>query len=530
MTTELAAGIGIAMATLISEDAAVVGAGLLAAMGKIAWPTAFTAAFLGVWAGDLGLYAAGRWLGRGAAERLLRGGDRALPRLQRSEEWFRRHGWLALAFCRVVPGTRLPTYLTAGLLRMPFWVFCSLTGALALAWVGILLAVVAKVGARAPDVIASHGWLPAVLAGAAALTVVAWWRRHEIASFAARLPQWEFWPTWLFYLPVAVWYLLLAARHRSFTLPSSANPGMFTGGLIGESKIATLRELEQSNPDWVARGFLIEPGPEAQRATALADGMAARDLDYPLVLKPDVGQRGSGFRIVRSAAEAAAHLGASPEPLIAQEFLPGPEEAGIFYFRFPGEERGRIFSITAKRFPVLTGDGARTIEELVNDDGRAALIANVYLRRLRPQLDRVPARGEIVPIVAAGNHAQGCIFEDGREFITPALEARIDDISRGANGFFVGRYDVRFKSYDELALGRGFKILELNGAASESTNAYDARNTLLRAYAILFEQWRIVFAIGAANRSLGHRPTPLRVVTREWFDYRRRESQRGHSD
>ena len=510
MTTELAAGVGIAVATLVSEDAAVIGAGLLAAMGTIAWPTAFAAAFLGVWAGDLGLYAAGRWLGRSTAERLLRGGDRALSRLQRSEGWFRRHGWLALALCRVVPGTRLPTYLTAGLLRMPFWVFCSLTGAFALAWVGVFLTVVAK--------------------GGAILIILTWWRRKQFASLAARVRRWEFWPAWLFYLPVAAWYLLLAARHRSPALPSCANPGMFTGGLIGESKIATLRDLEQSQPDWVARGFLIEPGPEAEREAKLADGLRQRDLDYPLVLKPDVAQRGSGFRIVRSAAEAAAHLSANPEPLIAQEYLPGPEEAGIFYFRFPDEERGRIFSITAKRFPVLTGDGVRTVEELVKDDGRASLIANVYLRRLHTQLERVPARGEIVPMVAAGNHAQGCIFEDGRKFITPALVARIDDISRGANGFFVGRYDVRFKSYDELALGRGFKILELNGAASESTNAYDARNTLLRAYAILFEQWRIVFAIGAANRSLGHRPTPLRVVTREWFDYRRRESQRGHSD
>ena len=83
-------------------------------------------------------------------------------------------------------------------------------------------------------------------------------------------------------------------------------------------------------------------------------------------------------------------------------------------------------------------------------------------------------------------------------------------MSRAAEGFFVGRYDVRFESYGELALGRGFKILELNGAASESTNAYDARNTLARAYAIVFEQWRIVFAIAAANR--------------------RRERLRAHSD
>ena len=236
-------------------------------------PPSSAPAFLGVWAGDLGLYAAGRWLGRSTADRLLRGGDRALSRLQRSEGWFRRHGWPALAFCRVVPGTRLPTDLTAGLLHMPFWEFCSITGAFALAWVGVLLTVLAEVGARAPEVIASQGWLPVILVGGAILIIFTWWRRKRLASLAERVRRWEFWPAWLFYLPVAAWYLLLAARHRSPALPTCANPGMFTGGLIGESKIAPLRDLEQSQLDWAARGFLIEPGPEAEREAKLADGL-----------------------------------------------------------------------------------------------------------------------------------------------------------------------------------------------------------------------------------------------------------------
>jgi hypothetical protein len=46
-------------------------------------------------------------------------------------------------------------------------------------------------------------------------------------------------------------------------------------------------------------------------------------------------------------------------------------------------------------------------------------------------------------------------------------------------------------------------IVELNGATAESTNIYDPDATLVGAYRQLFQQWSIVFQIGAMNRSNG---------------------------
>ena len=60
------------------------------------------------------------------------------------------------------------------------------------------------------------------------------------------------------------------------------------------------------------------------------------------------------------------------------------------------------------------------------------------------------------------------------------------------------------------------QIIELNGAASEATSIYDSRNSLLSAYATLFQQWKLVFAIGAANRRLGVAPTNLPLLWRRW--------------
>jgi hypothetical protein len=416
---------------------------------------------------------------------------------------------------------------------MPLAGFAVVTGVLAGVWVGLMLALIAKVGEAAPMLFERHRSGLWVVVGVVVGLAILWWARDRIAAaFPAldRLRAWEFWPAPVFYLPVAVWVGLLAIWHRSLTVPTCANPGMFTGGIIGESKIATLEELERVAPESVAAGFLIGCGDLETRLRTLTDGMARRRLDFPVVLKPDVGQRGSGFRLVRSRQDAEVLLATVEEPLIAQEYLPGPHEAGIFYYRHPGHGRGRIFSITRKVFPEILGDGRRTVRELILADPRARRMASRYFERLADQTDRVPHRGERVRLVHAGNHAQGCLFQDGQDWITARLEQRIDALSRGLDGFFVGRYDVRFGDPADLMRGEGFKILELNGAASEATNAYDASHSVFRAYAILFEQWRLVFSIGAANRRSGVSPTPARTLLREWMAYREKSRHRRVAD
>jgi hypothetical protein len=96
------------------------------------------------------------------------------------------------------------------------------------------------------------------------------------------------------------------------------------------------------------------------------------------------------------------------------------------------------------------------------------------------------------------------------------LERRIDEISRRLKGFFIGRYDIRYASENDLRAGRNFQIIELNGAASEATSIYDARNSLFAAYRTLFRQWELVFAIGAANRRRGASPTRIPLLWRKW--------------
>jgi membrane protein DedA with SNARE-associated domain len=514
------------LSTFLLEDVAAVGAGFLLAAGVLAWPMAFGACFLGIWIGDAGLYGFARVVGRNWFEgSSLR---RFSVRVEQSERWFAIRGSWILVFSRLLPGARLPTYLAAGFLRLPLNRFLFITGAASLVWTVFVLVLVQVLGARVLlwlRAFQNAGWvlllgLPVAFLGlqlAKRFATPA--RLKRLMTKLERWRYWEFWPAWMFYPPVALYCLWLAIKYRSLTLPTAANPGIFSGGIIGESKIATLQNLMDSSPEVTAEAELVTGYSCEERLASIRAICRRRNIEYPFVLKPDVGQRGVGVKLIHKEEQAAAYLKQTQSPLVVQRYSRGPHEVGIFYFRFPCEAQGHILAITEKVFPTITGDGCSTISDLIWAEPRARFIAAKYLERLKGRGQKVLAVGEVLKLVEAGNHAQGCIFQEGMRLCTPELVQRIDSISQKLPGFYIGRYDIRYANEDDLRVGRNFQIVELNGAASEATSIYDARNSLFDAYGTLFRQWELVFAIGAANHRRGSRPTPILPLWNKWREY-----------
>lgn len=473
---------------------------------------------LGIWLGDLALYGLARRYGRPLLGHKFFQKFASPPQLAKSEAWFSRHGIWALVVSRFVPGMRLTSFVMAGLLGLNAWVFALTTGVLSLLWCGLVFILMFFAGRKAENYLHHfHQVAPWLLLPLSLFLLgLIMWNHPRVR----RWRQWEFWPGWLFYAPVTIHYLWLAFRYRSLTLPSLANPGIYTGGLIGESKYETLQLLEKLAPEFTATTRLLSPGPLLERCAQLHTLCSAAGLDFPFVLKPDQGQRGAGFRVVRNDEDLRRALEHLPVPVVVQRYIPGPFEAGIFYYRLPGETRGRLFAITDKIFPHLVGDGSSTLEQLVHADARASILAEKYLTRHAEKRTHILPAGETFRLVEAGNHAQGCIFQDGQALWSESLEARIDKLSKRVPGFFIGRYDVRYASVEELRRGEGFQIVELNGAASEATSLYDAKYSLTEAYGILFRQWGLVFQIASLNRSQGHRPMRFRELLREWLRQR----------
>ncbi|ANM32222.1 hypothetical protein ABI59_12020 [Acidobacteria bacterium Mor1] len=345
-----------------------------------------------------------------------------------------------------------------------------------------------------------------------------------LAGSIKRKIHWEFWPPWIVYPPVVLYLVWQAIRLRGPLLFTAANPAIDASGFIDESKQEILQGLAGAG-EFVARHRLLprSHGVE-QRVESCRRFIDEAGLDYPVVLKPDAGQRGSGVQVVRDEAALRSYLVAADYDTIVQEYAPG-EEFGVFYYRYPHEERGRIFSITEKRMPVVVGDGERTVERLILDDPRAVSMASIYLAQQTDQ-ERVPAAGEEIQLVELGTHCRGAIFLDGGRLATAALAETIDRISRGYEGFFFGRYDLRTPDPEDLARGRNFKIVELNGVTSEATHIYDPAFSLFAAYRVLFKQWRVACEIGAANRKRGVAPVGFGGLIRRLRDYR--QSSRNH--
>jgi len=321
----------------------------------------------------------------------------------------------------------------------------------------------------------------------------------------------------LFYPPVVAYVLYLGIKFRSWTLFTAANPAIPAGGFVGESKHEILEHLKNAS-SWLPSSTLLPSGEPSLRLARAEDFMRQHRLEFPVVLKPDAGQRGSGVVVVRSPEQLRKYLSYASFPAMLQEYVPG-EEFGVFYYRYPGDGSGRVFSVTEKRMPVLLGDGKHTLEDLILADDRAICMSDFYLRKNSERAQQVPAAGENVQLVEIATHCRGAIFLDGGDTITPALEEAIDRIAKNFDGFFFGRFDIRVPSRQDFVAGRNMKIVELNGVTSEATHIYDPKLSLFDAYRVLFEQWRIAFEIGNLNRARGVRPASvadLFSVTREY--------------
>lgn len=517
-----------AVCTFVLEDPTTIGSGLLVSDGRMSYWAALIGLVCGISLGDIGLY----MLGRLAEPKVRSWGFIDNERMNAIGAWFDSNVVGAVLASRFLPGMRLPTYTAAGILRVSPVKFMLTAVGSSVVWTIILLNLTIWLGEAVLDKVGAWKW-PVGL-GIVAMVVVVQWRAMRTARRKAEgvkeegaervFSHFELWNPYVFYFPVVLWYTLLTIRYRTPMLPTIANPDIYSSGLIMESKSEILSLVDRSHASWVAHWTtFVNPEDEVRRLPGALDAMTLAGIELPIVAKPDVGQRGDGVRPIRSETELAVYLRNFPpgETVILQDLAPFDEEAGVLYVRMPEECYGTIISVTLKEFPAVTGDGERTLRELIEADRRARRIRSIYFERFEDQLDRVVPDGERVQLVFAGNHCQGAVFRNGAHLGTDALTRRLDDIVSSMGEFYFGRFDIRFRDQESLGDGEHFAIIEINGASAEATHIWDPRTRLAEAYAALFEQFSLLFAIGLANRKRGFKPMSPWTFLRDVRRYRR---------
>ncbi len=315
--------------------------------------------------------------------------------------------------------------------------------------------------------------------------------------FFIRLFHWEYWPFWAVYVWTAPAWFYFCLRTRSFFFFSASNPSIKNGGLIGESKKDIHNILP---PDLIPATIHFSLNTAAE--LVLRD-VAAAGLEFPLIGKPDIGGKGRGVKILRSHQELRAYSEKATLDFHIQQYVDFPEEIGVFYYRYPNQHKGRLTGIVGKKFLTVTGNGKDSLHQLLKDDRRGVMYLPSLENMHREKLEEVLPAGMEKIVSPFGNHARGSKFLDYSDRIDPVLTEVVDAFSKRIPGFYFGRFDIRFKSWDDLRAGKNFVIIELNGAGAEPTHMYDPRHSLFFAVKEIIRHWGIMCRIARMNHKLG---------------------------
>jgi hypothetical protein len=331
-----------------------------------------------------------------------------------------------------------------------------------------------------------------------------------------RLLHWEYWPAWLFNLPILGIWLFFSLRARSLFFFSAVNPTIPTGGVLGESKKDIIRQLPRQ---WLPPTCFIPAAPASTQQKQIEKWMKAENQSFPIILKPNVGERGMLVKKINRREELASYLEKNRIDYLAQEFVSLPVELSVTYHRFPGATAGTITSLCRKEHLKVTGDGRRSLNELILDYPRARLQREQLKNLHGKALNRIPGAGEVTELVPIGNHCRGATFLDENRKIDQDLTRMFDELSRQMPDIHFGRFDLKCNSLEELKEGRDFRILEFNGIAADPAHVFDPANSIRNAYRDYYRQWKIIYEISREQRKRGVKPMRWAEARRSLTDY-----------
>jgi hypothetical protein len=316
------------------------------------------------------------------------------------------------------------------------------------------------------------------------------------SNFFIKLKSWEYWPFGIIQFPAIVYWLWLSARARSLVFFSASNPGIQMGGMFGESKYEVLSKIPRQ---YTPKTMLISIPVNTAEVRAR---IKTADLCWPLIFKPDIGERGFMVMKITNERELESYLRRIKTRFLIQEFVQLPLEFGVFYMRLPDDKKGKVISLVAKEMLSVSGDGASSLKELIFRNDRAKLQWRKLKDTFHDRLDSIIPLGEKIELVSIGNHALGTRFINANHLINGQLSNTFDRISQEIPGFYFGRFDLRCPSLEDLYEGK-VKIMELNGCGAEPTHIYDKDFSMWKALGVLIDHWQSIFRIALANKKQG---------------------------
>ena len=309
--------------------------------------------------------------------------------------------------------------------------------------------------------------------------------------------RYEFWPYYVFYFPALIYGLILAIKARSLAYFTAANPILKYGGTFGMPKSEILSDLHS---DYQPKMILISYPFDIEQIVIEAEKIG---ILFPFIIKPNIGERGIMVEKINNAKELKKSLTKRDDEFIIQEYIDFKNEIGLMYYRLPGKKTGNISSIVLRNFLTVTGDGKRSLIELMEQNVRALFRYNYLSEKYKDQLNAIIPEGKEILLEPIGNHNRGTEFLNGNHLINDKLVKVFDKISNTLNEFYYGRFDLKYNTLAELYEGKNIKVLEVNGVNSEPAHIYDPSYNLFRAYHDIFVHMKIIYDISLLNHKNG---------------------------
>jgi len=513
----------IILCTFVAEDPTCLAAGLLVAIGMLDFWSATAACFCGIVIGDLTLYMLGRVFGRQAIRRAPLKWLIPEHKVNQWSGWFSTpKGMLVVVSSRFVPASRLPTFITAGIMKLNLGRLSLLLFVAALIWTPPLIWVGYKFGEAGMGELhrfkSNALWV--VLGLLLALHFITHWvvpaltwrGRRQIVMKVRNFIQPSLWPAWLVYFPIRLGIIVLSLRHHSLTAFASANPAFGRiGGFIGDSKSLLLRPFQRDSRCCPTLALALEDPVEERVKEAEAFAVCH---GYPLVFKPEVSEEGAGMRYVRTGEQLRHLVVQATEDFFLQKYITGLEYE-IVWRRNPGQDDGHLMAIVQKKDVVLMGDGEQTLEELIWLDEYAVSRGELYLRCHDRDLNNVVPAGVKVVLNLSGSYGHGARCVHRHDLMTAELTTAITLFAKRFPALHFARFDVRAVTEDELRAGR-FTVTEVGGCCHVSSLVRDESLRFSRSYRAVWQQLAVCVQAGAQNLKQKVRPVPLNELLARW--------------
>ena len=314
----------------------------------------------------------------------------------------------------------------------------------------------------------------------------------------------EFWPFWIFYFPAYFYYFLLAIKSKRWVYFSNLNSSMKLGGAFLSSKNEYLKQLPKR---WTPITLVIN---NAISLSEIKKLLRLKQLHFPLIIKPDMGERGKGVEKLESIDMLSNYLNQykNNDTLLIQEFIDYPIELGVLFY-WDTEGKPKISSIGEKSFCEIEGNGKDTLKKLVLNNYRVKHREKIIQTRFKTRWNSILPCGEKLLIEPIGNHNRGTVFLDARAKFTSEMLNWVAQTAKSIPDFDYGRFDLKINNWDAFRDQTGIKVMEVNGVNSEPIHIYDPNYSYWRAQKDIVYQIQIIFELSQQKLKEKKQPQSL---------------------